>query len=262
MRQLLRATLLALLATSAAQAETLRLAVTTSFDNSGLAAVLIPAYEAASGDRVDLVVAGTGRALGLGAAGDVDAVLTHAPDAEAAAVEAGHYTHRREIMFNDFVLIGRDTDPADVASAERAQEALARIARRGARFVSRGDESGTHKAERALWAATGIDVSAASGTWYLETGTGMGATLNIAVALGAYTLSDRASWLTFGNKRDMGIAFEGDPALFNQYAFLPATRTARPAAVARLETWLTGPGQAVIAGYRLGGEALFTPNAE
>ncbi|MEL7300511.1 MAG: substrate-binding domain-containing protein [Pseudomonadota bacterium] len=243
-------------------ADTLRLAVTTSFENSGLAAVLIPAYEAATGDTVDLVVAGTGRALRLGAAGDVDAALTHAPEAEAAAVASGAYRYRREVMFNDFVILGVANDPAGAARAATAAEALGRIAEGEARFVSRGDESGTHKAELALWAETGVDVAVASGRWYLETGTGMGATLNIAVALGAYTLSDRASWLTFGNKRDMGIVFEGDPALFNQYALLPATRTGQPEAVARFEAWLTGPGQAVIASYRLGGEALFTPNAE
>ncbi|MEM1236495.1 MAG: substrate-binding domain-containing protein [Pseudomonadota bacterium] len=249
-----------------AAADTLRLAVTTSFENSGLAGVLIPAFEAASGDDVQVIVVGTGRALKLGEAGDVDAVLTHAPEAEGAAVAAGHYTKRREVMYNDFVLLGPSDDPAAIAGAAGAAEALTRIAEERALFASRGDESGTHKAELKLWEAAGIDPREASGRWYRETGSGMGATLNTGVALGAYILSDRASWLTFGNQRDHTILFEGDPALFNQYAFLPVSPDRHPQtateAVQRLEDWLTGPAQAIIAEYRLMDQPLFIPNAE
>lgn len=242
-----------------AGADELRLAVTTSFENSGLAAVLIPAYEEASGDVVRVIVTGTGRALSLGAARDVDAVLTHAPAAEARAIEAGDFLRRREFMYNDFVLLGPQNDPANVTSTASAADALARIAAIQARFASRGDDSGTHKAELALWDASGEDPSAASGRWYREIGNGMGATLNAAVAMDAYVLSDRASWLTFGNTRDHQILFEGDPALFNQYAFLPVEDT--PATL-RLEAWLTGPGQDVIATYTLAGQQLFIPNAQ
>ncbi|MEM1233328.1 MAG: substrate-binding domain-containing protein [Pseudomonadota bacterium] len=255
----MRAFLLWCLLALPASAEEIRLAVTTSFENSGLAAVLIPAYEAASGDAVRVVVVGTGRALSLGAAGDVDAVLTHAPEAEEAAVAAGHFTHRREIMSNDFVLIGPRNDPAAIGIAPTAAAALAFIAQAEARFASRADESGTHKAELRLWGAAGIDPDAASGRWYREMGTGMGATLNAAVAMDAYVLSDRASWLTFGNQRSHRILFAGDPALFNQYAFLPVKDAP---ATQRLEAWLTGRGQQVIADYTLEGVTLFTPNAK
>lgn len=242
--------------------DVLRLAVTTSFDNSGLSEVLIPAYEATTGDDVQLIVVGTGRALGLGAAGDVDAVLTHAPEAEAAAVAEGHFLRRTEVMYNDFVLIGPANDPAAISAAATAQDALSRIAASGDIFVSRGDESGTHKAEQRLWAE---DPRAASGRWYRETGSGMGATLNTAVAMGAYALSDRASWLTFGNQREHTILFAGDPALFNQYAFLIVPPERHPqvasAAAERFEAWLTGAGQAIIGSYTLAGQALFVPNA-
>ncbi|MCH2075261.1 MAG: substrate-binding domain-containing protein [Rhodobacteraceae bacterium] len=242
-----------------ASADEFRLAVTTSFENSGLAGELIPAYEAASGDEVRLIVVGTGRALSLGAAGDVDAVLTHAPAAEDKAVEDGDFLRRTEVMYNDFVLLGPADDPAMARSAATAADALARIADAAALFTSRGDDSGTHKAELALWATADRDPGAASGRWYREIGNGMGATLNAAVAMDAYVLSDRASWLTFGNRRDHAILFEGDSALFNQYSFLPTEETP---ATQRFEAWLTGPGQEVIGAYALEGQKLFIPNAQ
>ncbi|MEL6701193.1 MAG: substrate-binding domain-containing protein [Pseudomonadota bacterium] len=247
-------------------ADTIRLAVTTSFENSGLSDVLLPVARDATGDSYQLIVVGTGKALRLGAAGDVDAVLVHAPDAERAAVKAGHFTHRREIMFNDFVLVGPRDDPAGIARAAGAADALTRISAQNALFASRGDESGTHKAELALWEVAGIDVAAASPRWYRATGAGMGATLNAAVAMGAYALSDRASWLTFGNPGNHALLFEGDTALFNQYALLPVDPARHPhvaaEAVARFEAWLTGPvGQGVINDYRLAGQPLFTANA-
>lgn len=259
---LLRALLFCLLPL-AAQAETMRMAVTTSFENSGLADVLLAAIKEDTGLQVDLVVVGTGQALRLGQAGDVDAVLVHARAAEEAFVAAGHAPHRREIMFNDFVLIGPVDDPADTARAQTATEALARISGAETPFVSRGDDSGTHKAELALWEATGLRPE---GAWYRPVGAGMGAALNTAAGMGAYVLSDRASWLTFGNRDGLMITFEGDPALFNQYAYLPVDPAKHPGikgeAALRLEAWLTSPrAKTLIDGYRVAGERLFTFNA-
>ncbi len=250
-------------AAGAAGAETLRLAVTTSFANSGLADRLLPAIRADTGLDVQLLIVGTGQALRLGAAGDVDAVLVHSRADEEAFVAAGHGTHRREIMYNDFVLVGPRGDPAGVAGAATAPAAMARIAEAGRGFVSRGDDSGTHKMELRLWAAAGI---APAGGWYKPVGAGMGAALNTAAGLDAYILTDRASWLKFGNKAGLALLFQGDPALFNQYAFLPVNpelhRHVRAGAVARLEAWLTGPAaRALIDGYDIGGQRLFTFNA-
>lgn len=261
---MIRALLLALLLPVVAQAETMRMAVTTSFNNSGLADALLPEIEAETGIELQLLVVGTGQALRLGAAGDVDAVLVHSKAAEEAFVAEGSGTHRREIMYNDFVVVGPEDDPAGIAQAESAVEALEKIADGQALFVSRGDDSGTHKAELRLWDSAGI---APAGDWYRPVGAGMGAALNTATGMGAYVLSDRASWLNFGNKDGMIIAFEGDPVLFNQYAYLPVNPERHPHvnadAAARLEAWLTSErAAALIDGYRVAGERLFTFNAE
>ena len=263
---MIRALLMCLLLPLAASAETMRMAVTTSFDSSGLADVLLPAIREDTGIDLRLLVVGTGQALRLGAAGDVDAVLVHSRAAEEAFVAAGHAPHRREIMWNDFVLVGPADDPAGASAALDAVGALTAVAGARAPFVSRGDDSGTHLAERALWAAAGADPGR-FGPWYREIGAGMGAALNAAAAMGAYTLSDRASWLNFGNREGLAVAFEGDPALFNQYAYLPVEPAKGPhvaaEAAARLEAWLTGPrARALIDGYRIGGEKVFTFNAE
>ena len=262
--RLLTVLLLLLGLAGAAWAETLRMAVTTSFHNSGLSDVLLPAIERDTGLEVQLLVVGTGQALRLGRAGDVDAILVHSRAAEEAFVADGFASHRREIMYNDFVLVGPADDPAGIVGAASAGEALRRIASARAPFVSRGDDSGTHKMERALWA--GVD-HVPEGTWYKDVGAGMGAALNTAAGLEAYVLSDRASWLNFGNKRGMALLFSGDPVLFNQYAYLPVSAAAHPHvaadAAARLETWLTSPeAAALIDGYKLEGERLFTFNAE
>lgn len=254
----------ALFAAAAVHAETMRMAVTTSFNNSGLSDVLLPEIEADLGLTVDLLVVGTGQALRLGAAGDVDAVLVHARSAEEAFVEAGHATHRREIMYNDFVVIGPADDPAGAADAGAAGEAFAAISAAGAPFVSRGDESGTHKKEMSIWAMSG---ATPTGGWYRSIGAGMGAALNTAAAMGAYIMSDRASWLNFANKRGLAILFEGDPALFNQYAYLPVSAAKHPHVkaepAARLEAWLAGPrAAALIDGYEIDGQRLFTHNAK
>jgi tungstate transport system substrate-binding protein len=248
-----------------AWAEQMRLAVTTSFHNSGLSDVLLPAIEADTGLEVQLLVVGTGQALRLGKAGDVDAILVHARAAEDAFVAEGYAPYRREIMYNDFVLIGPDADPAGIEGATDARAAMEQIAKVEAPFVSRGDDSGTHKAELALWRAAGMDPVSFTG-WYKAVGAGMGASLNTAAGFDAYILADRASWLNFGNKAGLRLLYAGDPALFNQYAFLPVDKTRHPHvkadAAARLEQWLTGPrAEALINGYRIAGAPLFVFNA-
>jgi len=260
------AALVALIFATSVQAETLRLAVTTSFHNSGLSEVLLPEIKADTGIEVQLLVVGTGQALKLGEAGDVDAILVHSRKAEDVFLEAGFGTHRREIMYNDFVLIGPVSDPADISNAKTASEALQLIARAHVPFVSRGDDSGTHKKELSLWreAAVAGDISTAD--WYRAAGAGMGATLNVASGMNAYVMADRASWLNFGNKGNLALLFSGDPVLFNQYAFLPVNPERHPHVksdlVAELEQWLTGEtAKELINGYRINGETLFTFNA-
>jgi tungstate transport system substrate-binding protein len=249
---------LGLIASSAA-AENLRIAVTTSFENSGLADVLLPAIAADTGIDVQMLVVGTGQALRLGEAGDVDAVLVHARAAEDAFVAAGYAPYRREIMYNDFVLIGPAADPAGIAQTTSAAAALRAIAASEAVFVSRGDESGTHMLELSLWAGAGL---VPQGQWYRSTGSGMGAALNTAAGLDAYILADRASWLNFGNKAQLALLFAGDPALFNQYAFLPVAVSQRPDLVAQLEQWLVSSrARDLIDGYQIAGAQVFTFNA-
>lgn len=246
-----------------AHSEEMKLAVTTSFHNSGLAEILLPEIEADTGIDVQLLVVGTGQAIRLGEAGDVDAILVHSRVAEDAFLAGGFGTTRREVMFNDFVLIGPSDDPAHIGDAISAVEALGAIADMEAIFVSRGDDSGTHKAELALW--TGTDVT--RGDWYKSVGAGMGATLNTAAGLNAYVMADRASWLNFGNKGDLVLLFSGDPVMFNQYAYLPVNPTlhghVKNDLAMRLEDWLSSDrARELINGYRLNGEQLFTFNAE
>ena len=252
-------------AVSAVQADTLRLAVTTSFHNSGLSDVLLPRIKEDTGIEVQVLVVGTGQALRLGEAGDVDAILVHSKVAEQTFVAAGHGTHRREIMYNDFVLIGPAQDPAGIRDATTAAMALDQIGQQKHPFVSRGDDSGTHKKELSLWASAGLD-PALFGSWYKEVGAGMGASLNTASGIDAYIMSDRASWLNFGNKGNLALLFSGDPALFNQYAYLPVHPDRHPHVNANgataLERWLTSENaKALINGYKINGEALFIFNA-
>ncbi|MEL7026393.1 MAG: substrate-binding domain-containing protein, partial [Pseudomonadota bacterium] len=199
----------------------------------------------------------------LGQAGDVDAVLVHAPDAEKAFVAEGHAPYRRPIMYNTFVIVGPATDPASVVDQSTAADAFAAIAGAQAPFVSRGDESGTHQKELDLWSMAAIRPE---GRWYRSVGAGMGAALNIAAGMDAYLLTDKASWLNFGNKAGLQLIFEGDPALFNQYAYLPIPagqggRDARQSADA-LEVWLVSArGQDLIDGFEIAGQAVFVANA-
>ncbi|MCP4818993.1 MAG: sulfate ABC transporter substrate-binding protein [Shimia sp.] len=256
----------ALVATAGmAVADTMKMAVTTSFHNSGLADVLLPEIQADLGLEVQLLVVGTGQAIRLGEAGDVDAILVHSKKAEEAFVAGGYGTHRTEIMYNDFVLIGPSGDPAQIGGADTAAMALEEIAKAEAAFVSRGDDSGTHKKELSLWSAAGVGERSAE--WYREVGAGMGAALNTASGMNAYIMSDRASWLKFGNKGDLALLFAGDPVLFNQYAYLPVNAEkhghVQADLAAKLEAWLVSErAQALIDGYQLNGEQLFTFNAK
>lgn len=238
---------------------------TTSTQNSGLYDHLLPIFEAESGIDVRVVAVGTGQALKNAGNCDGDMLITHARSAEEAFVAQGKGLARHALMYNDFVLVGPAADPAGAAGTDVAG-ALSRIAAAQVPFASRADDSGTHKAEMRLWEAAGTDPRAESGDWYLETGSGMGATLNLAIARGAYVLSDRATWMTFGNKGDHRILVEGDARLFNQYGLIlvspaacPATRIEEARAFA---DWLLGPeGQQAIADYAPGGQQLFFPNA-
>ena len=247
-------------------ADNMRMAVTTSFHNSGLSDSLLPAIEKDIGLKLDLLVVGTGQAIRLGEAGDVDAILVHSRSAEEAFIAAGYGTHRRNIMYNDFVFVGPKSDPAEIAVARTAQDALVKIASAEALFVSRGDDSGTHKKERSLWAEIGIDLDQKN-WWYRSVGAGMGAALNTASGMNAYIMTDRASWLNFGNKGDLALLYAGDPVLFNQYAYLPVNPALhlhlKTTETARLEAWLTSPrAKELINNYQISGEKLFFFNAE
>ncbi|MCY4540896.1 MAG: substrate-binding domain-containing protein [Rhodobacteraceae bacterium] len=250
---------------SAAHAETVRLAVTTSFHNSGLSDTLLPAIQQELGIEVQLLVVGTGQALRLGRNGDVDALLVHSRDAEEQFVAEGFGVRRCELMYNDFVLIGPKDDPAGVAAAASAAAALSAIATFEKRFVSRGDDSGTHTRELHIWSLADLDPDE-FGSWYSEVGAGMGASLNTASALNAYILSDRASWLAFGNKGALALLYSGDAELHNQYAFLQVSQArhshVKAELASRVERWLSGPrGGELINGFRLQGESLFRHNA-
>ena len=260
-------TCVAIFFTTFAQAESLKLAVTTSFNNSGLSDVLLPQIKKDTGLDVDLLVVGTGQALKLGRAGDVDAILVHSKAAEEKFVSEGYGTHRREIMYNDFVLIGPSNDPAAIADAKTAAQALDAISTSKSLFVSRGDDSGTHRKELSLWKSSNLDPENFDAGWYRAAGSGMGATLNTASGMNAYVMSDRASWLKFGNKGDLKLLFSGDPILFNQYAFLPVNPEkhshVKSSLVKVLEDWLVSPSsQKMIGEYKINGEVLFTPNAD
>ncbi|HHI77209.1 MAG TPA: hypothetical protein ENJ94_08555 [Gammaproteobacteria bacterium] len=248
----------------AAQPQVLRLATTTSTENSGLLAYLLPAFERASGYQVHVIAVGTGKALRMGRDGDVDVVLVHAPAAEQAFVAEGAGILRRAVMHNDFVIVGPRGDRAGIRGLRDAVTALQRIARRRAPFVSRGDDSGTHKKELALWRAAGIRPS---GYWYREAGQGTGRVLQMANELDAYTLADRGTWLAFRDRSDLRVLVEGDPRLFNPYHIIAVNPERHPgvdfAGAKALIDWITGPeGQRRIAAYRLRGEVLFHPDAQ
>ncbi|MGM0584667.1 MAG: substrate-binding domain-containing protein [Pseudomonadota bacterium] len=239
---------------------------TTSTRNSGLYDAILPHFEAATGIQARVVAVGTGQAIKNAANCDGDVLLVHARPAEEKFVADGYGVARHDVMYNDFVIVGPADDPAGIRGTTDAPAALAAIAQAGAPFASRGDDSGTQRKERALWSAAGVDPAAQSGRWYSETGSGMGATLNLAAGMDAYALTDRATWIAFANKANLQVLAEGDPALFNQYGVIrvspehcPAVREAGAKA---FEDWLLSPeGQQAIADHRLKGHQLFFPNA-
>ncbi len=241
----------------------IRLATTTSTENSGLLTYLLPRFEARYGARVHVLAVGTGRALALGRNGDADLLLVHAPEAERAFVEAGWGLERRTVMVNDFVLLGPPEDPAGAAKAPSAAAALAAVARARCPFVSRGDDSGTHRKERALWAAAGLRPR---GPWYLEAGQGMGATLLLADQKRAYCLADRGTYLAMRRSVALAVLLEGDPALDNPYGVVVVNPARCPGVNAEgaraLAEWLVSPeGQALIGRFRVDGMVLFRPAA-
>jgi len=241
-------------------------ASTTSTENSGLFGHILPVFERRSGIAVRVVALGTGQALDVGRRGDADVVFVHDKAAEERFVAEGAGTGRRDVMYNDFVLIGPATDPAKVGGSHDIAAALRAIRDAKAAFVSRGDRSGTHAAELRLWSAAGIDIDAVTGDWYRETGSGMGAALNTASAMDAYVLADRGTWLAFRNRGNLAVLVEGDRRLFNQYGVILVNPERHPQ-VKRVDAqtfidWLVSPeGQSAIAGYRIDGEQLFFPNA-
>lgn len=247
-------------------AKEMRMAVTTSFNNSGLADLLLPEIKSDLGFHLRLIVVGTGQALRLGRTGDVDAILVHSKTAEEEFVSDGFATHRRDIMYNDFVIVGPKEDPAKISKSKTISDALTAIAATKSKFVSRGDDSGTHRKEVSIWQKSKLDNSRFESAWYLSAGSGMGASLNTANGLNAYIMSDRASWLKFKNKGNLKLLFEGDPLLFNQYGFLPVNKQKHPHVKATLskdlETWLVSKkAQELIGAYKINGEILFVPNA-
>ena len=239
---------------------------TTSTQNSGLFTHILPLFEKKTGIKVKVVAVGTGQALKNARNGDGDVLLVHAKASELEFVKQGWGVKRFDLMYNDFVLIGPEADPAGISGMSDAAAALVKIAATKAVFASRGDDSGTHKAERRLWKITGINLRKIGGSWYRETGSGMGATLNFAAGIGAYTLSDRATWLAFKNKRDLKILLEGDKKLFNQYGVILVNPARHKHVKARegqmfIDWLLSREGQAAIASFKVKGKQLFFPNA-
>ena len=241
------------------------MASTTSTEQSGLFGHLLPAFKQATGIDVRVVAVGTGQALDTGRRGDADVVFVHDTAAEEKFVAEGFATQRRNVMYNDFVMVGPKADPAGVKGRDIAA-ALKKLATSPHPFVSRGDKSGTHAAELRLWKAAGVDVAAAKPAGYRECGCGMGPALNIGSSTNAYVLTDRGTWLSFKNRGELTILVEGDKTLFNQYGVMVVNPAKHPhvkaAAAQRFADWVVSPaGQASIAGYKIGGEQLFFPNA-
>jgi len=239
---------------------------TTSTQNSGLFEHILPLFTEETGIEVRVVAVGTGQALKNAQNGDGDVVLVHSEPDEQKFVADGWGIKRYPVMYNDFIIVGPASDPAKIAGLKNAPDALKRIAEARAPFASRADDSGTHKAELKLWAEAQVDPKTSSGGWYMETGSGMGATLNLAVGKQAYALTDRGTWLSFANKHDHKILVEGDHKLFNQYGVMLVNPNRHQNVKARegqtFIDWLTGlEGQAAIAAYKVDGQQLFFPNA-
>jgi len=248
-----------------AQQKTITVASTTSTEQSGLFSHLLPAFTKKTGIEVKVVAVGTGQALDIGRRGDADVVFVHDKDAELKFLAEGFSTKRTDVMYNDFVIVGPNNDPAK-AKGKNVLEGLRKISAAKQPFISRGDRSGTHAAELRYWKDAGVDLAASKGDWYKEIGQGMGPTLNMASSTNGYALTDRGTWLSFKNRGELVILVEGDTKLFNQYGVM-LVNPAKHANVKVAEgqafiDWLISPeGQKVIAEYKIGGEQLFFPNA-
>ncbi len=240
---------------------------TTSTANSGLYDYLLPKFRQETGISVHVVAVGTGQAIKNARNCDGDVLLVHAKSAEEKFVNEGFGVERFDVMYNDFIVVGPANDPAKLRSVKAIEEGLKRIAESRSIFLSRGDNSGTHKKERALWKSAGIDPEPDSGRWYRETGSGMGATLNVAVGMNAYVMTDRATWISFGNRQDFKILYQGDKKLFNQYGIIMVNPercgTVNEGATQAFIDWvLSAKGQQIIASYMLEDKQLFFPNAK
>ncbi len=252
---------------ASAQDKSIVVASTTSTQDSGLFGHILPLFKAKTGIEVKVIAQGTGQALDTARRGDADVVFVHAKPQEEKFIAEGHGVKRFDVMYNDFVLIGPKNDPAGVAGSKDIVAALKTIQEKALPFVSRGDKSGTHSAELALWKQAGIDIEKAKGPWYREIGQGMGAALNTAGAMNAYVISDRGTWLSFKNPGDLVIAVEGDKRLFNQYGVILVNPEKHPSVKKDLgqtfiDWLLSSEGQAAIAAYQVNGKQLFFPNAE
>jgi tungstate transport system substrate-binding protein len=250
-----------------AQDKSIVVASTTSTQDSGLFGYILPLFKAKTGIEVKVIAQGTGQALDTARRGDADVVFVHAKSQEEKFIAEGHGVKRFDVMYNDFVLIGPKSDPAGVGGTKDIVAALKAIQGKAVPFVSRGDKSGTHSAELALWKQAGVNLETAKGSWYREIGQGMGAALNTAGAMNAYVISDRGTWLSFKNPGDLVIAVEGDKRLFNQYGVILVNPEKHPAVKKDLGQsfidWLTSAdGQGAIAAYKVNGKQLFFPNAE
>jgi tungstate transport system substrate-binding protein len=262
----LAAAILAFSHVASAQDRAITIASTTSTEQSGLFGYLLPRFTKATGVGVKVVAVGTGQALDIGRRGDADVVFVHDRPAEDKFMSEGQGVKRFDVMYNDFVIVGPKSDPAHIAGDKDVVDALRKIAAAKAPFISRGDHSGTHEAELRLWKEAGIDVATARGEWYREIGQGMGPALNMASSSNAYLLSDRGTWLSFKNRDDLAILTEGDKRLFNQYGVMLVNPAKHPNVKTQdgqaFIDWLISPkGQETIAGYKVGGEQLFFPNA-
>jgi tungstate transport system substrate-binding protein len=243
--------------------ERIRMATTTSTDNSGLLEVILPPFEKMCTVTIDIIAVGTGKAIKLGEKGDVDLILVHAPDAEKKFITEGYGVNRRSVMHNDFVILGPANDPAKIKSEMNAHKAFGKIAKTKSLFVSRGDDSGTHKKEKSIWKKTGV---MPQGKWYLEAGQGMGTVLQMAHEKMAYTLSDRGTYLAYKTKIDLVVISEGDPDLYNPYGVIAVNPVKHPHVkyikAMALIGWLTSPDcQQMIAQFKKGEELLFYPDA-
>ena len=251
---------------AAAQTRFITVASTTSTEQSGLFRHLLPIFEKKTGIQVRVIALGTGQALDMARRGDADVVFVHARSLEEKFIAEGFGVRRFPVMYNDFVLIGPKPDPAKIAGGKDILEALHKIKAATAPFVSRGDKSGTHTAELALWKQAGIDIVADKGPWYRDTGQGMGPALNTASSMNAYLLADRGTWISFKNRGELAILVEGDNRLFNQYGVILVNpeknkHVKKESGQAFVDWVVSADGQRVIADYKIGGEQLFFPNA-